>query len=153
MPDSFKRKSFALATITVTLVGLCATALATPVVTVYKDPGCECCAAWVTHLRANGFSAVIHDTRNLAAEKKKLGVPKGLRSCHTATIDGYIVEGHVPAAEIKRLLAERPRTAGLAVPGMPHGSPGMETGGELQPYDVVLFHKFGQSGIFKSYGK
>jgi len=152
MRDSFKLKSFVRATITATLLGLCAAALATPVVTVYKDPACECCSAWVAHLKANGFSVIVHDTQNLSAQKKRLGVPKALRSCHTATIDGFIVEGHVPAAEIKRLLAERPRTAGLAVPGMPHGSPGMETG-DFQPYDVVLFHKFGQSGIFKSYGK
>jgi hypothetical protein len=107
-------------------------------VKVWKDPNCGCCSGWVEHLRGSGFSVAAVDTADLAAIKSQLGVPRELASCHTAQLDGYVIEGHVPAAAIRRLLAERPAALGLAVPGMPIGSPGME-GGTPQPYDVVLF--------------
>ena len=123
-----------------------------PTIIVYKDPNCGCCTAWVDHLKANGFSVTVHDVRDRAPHKKKLGVPERLASCHTAVVDGYTIEGHVPASEIKRLLAERPRATGLAVPGMPEGSPGMETG-KRDPYDVLLFDKDGKASVYKSYGK
>jgi len=105
---------------------------------VWKDPNCGCCSGWVEHLRRSGFEVTAIDTADLAAIKTELGVPAALASCHTAKLDTYVIEGHVPAAAIRRLLAERPTALGLAVPGMPVGSPGME-GGTPQAYDVVLF--------------
>jgi hypothetical protein len=106
--------------------------------TVFKSPYCGCCAAWVDHVRAAGFTVDVRETDNLAPVKAMAGVPDDAHSCHTATIDGYVVEGHVPADRIARLLAERPAIAGIAVPGMPIGSPGMEGPG-AQPYRVVTF--------------
>lgn len=105
---------------------------------VWKDPNCGCCSGWVEHLRRSGFTVATIDTADLAAVKGELGVPGALASCHTAKLETYLIEGHVPAAAIRRLLAERPAALGLAVAGMPIGSPGME-GGTPQPYDVVLF--------------
>jgi hypothetical protein len=98
----------------------------TSTIQVYKTPTCGCCGKWIDHLRAAGFSVESTDLRDLTALKALNGVPQGLASCHTAMIDGYVVEGHVPASDIERLLKERPKVAGLAVPGMPLGSPGME---------------------------
>jgi hypothetical protein len=109
-----------------------------PLVEVWKDPNCGCCGGWVDHLKRSGFRVAVTDTADVAAVKTTLGVPGELASCHTAKIDTYVIEGHVPAAAIRRLLAERPPALGLAVPGMPIGSPGME-GGTPQAYDVVLF--------------
>ncbi|MBB5694417.1 DUF411 domain-containing protein [Muricoccus pecuniae] len=106
-------------------------------VEVWKDPSCGCCEGWVRHLRAAGFEASVHDVANLQAIKAANGVPDALHSCHTATVGGYVVEGHVPAADVRRLLAERPRARGLAAPGMPPSSPGMDMPGT--PYEVVLF--------------
>ena len=126
--------------------------LSAPAVTVYKDPNCGCCSAWVDHLKANGFSATVHEVRDMSPHKKKFGVPERLASCHTAVVDGYTIEGHVPASDIKHLLAERPRARGLAVPGMPEGSPGMETG-KVDPYDVLLFDKNGKTTVYRNYGK
>lgn len=115
-------------------------AAAAPVMTVHKDPTCGCCEAWVDHIRAAGYEARVIEVSAVDAVKTKLGVPAGLRSCHTAEIEGYVVEGHVPAAAVARLLAERPNARGLAVPGMPIGSPGMEIEGrEPEAYDVVAF--------------
>jgi hypothetical protein len=113
------------------------------VITVHKDPTCGCCSGWVQHLQKAGFDAKVLDTRDLDAVKKRLGVPDDLAACHTAEIAGYVIEGHVPAAALKRFLAEKPSAAGLAVPGMPIGSPGME-GGRPEKYDVVLFGPEGQ---------
>lgn len=109
-----------------------------PSMVVFRDPTCGCCHKWVEHLRANGFTVTVNDAPSLKAVKARLGVPSDLASCHTAEIGGFVIEGHVPAAAIRRLLAERPEGRGLAVPGMPIGSPGME-GGEPEVYDVVLF--------------
>lgn len=106
---------------------------------VTKDPNCGCCGAWIEHMKANGFTAEIVNSDDMNAVKAKLGVPDDLASCHTAEIGGYVLEGHVPAASVKRLLAERPSARGLAVPGMPVGSPGMEVGGREDTFDVVLF--------------
>ncbi len=108
--------------------------------TVHKDPTCGCCEAWVNHVRAAGYEARVVEIAAINAVKAKLGVPHALRSCHTAEIDGYVIEGHVPAAAIARLLAERPKVRGLAVPGMPIGSPGMEVEGrDPESYDVMAF--------------
>jgi hypothetical protein len=122
---------------------------ALPSVTVSKDPNCGCCGAWVAHLRQAGFSVSVRDTKELPAIKERLGVPSGLASCHTAEVSGYVVEGHVPADAIKRLLNEKPAATGLAVPGMPIGSPGME-GGTPEIYEVVLFGRQSQS-VFARY--
>jgi len=113
-------------------------AFAQPVITVYRDPTCGCCGAWAEHLRKAGFEAKVIDTRDVDAVKRRFGVPDDLASCHTAEIMGYAVEGHVPAVALKRFLAERPSARGLAVAGMPIGSPGME-GGRPEPYEVVMF--------------
>lgn len=107
--------------------------------TVYKSATCGCCKAWVEHLRESGFEVQVHDVDNLDSIKQRFGVPFGLGSCHTAQIGPYFIEGHVPAADIQRLLREQPQAKGLTVPGMPVGSPGMESpSGETQPYDVLL---------------
>jgi hypothetical protein len=110
-----------------------------------KDPNCGCCAAWAEHVKAAGFEARLNEVGDLGPIKARLAVPPALASCHTAEIEGYVVEGHVPASAIKRLLAERPSAIGLAVPGMPIGSPGMEVPGSPdETYDVILFGRSGQ---------
>jgi hypothetical protein len=118
-----------------------------PRVTVHKDPDCGCCSSWADHLKAEGFPVTIIETRDLNAVRARLGVPDDLAGCHTAELDGFVVEGHVPARAIERLLRERPQAEGLAVPGMPLGSPGM--GGQPETYDVILFG----AGPARSYGK
>ena len=109
-----------------------------PAILVHQDPNCSCCAGWVRHLKDAGFGVRVEETTNLQPVRKRLGVPADLAACHTAEVDGYVLEGHVPAAAVRRLLEQRPTAIGLAVPGMPAGSPGME-GGTPQRYDVVLF--------------
>ena len=111
---------------------------ADPQVSVYKNRSCGCCGEWMKHLRANGFRVQAQDVDDVSPLKRKLGVPQGLWSCHTALVGGYVIEGHVPAADIKRLLRERPKVTGLAVPGMPLGAPGMEQGA-AQPYATIAF--------------
>ncbi len=111
-----------------------------PTVAVYKSPTCGCCAKWVEHLEENGFTVETHDVRSVAPTKERLGVPPGLVSCHTGVVNGYAVEGHVPADIIKRMLEEEPEMAGIAVPGMPIGSPGMEVEGRpAESYVVMAF--------------
>jgi hypothetical protein len=105
----------------------------------------------VDHLRANGFAVTTHDVPDPSAYRKKFGVPDALGSCHTATVDGYALEGHVPANDVKRLLAERPKARGLAVPAMPVGSPGMEQDTRRDPYDVILFQADGSRKIYRRY--
>jgi hypothetical protein len=124
---------------------------AAPLMTVYKDPNCGCCSIWVEHLRKNGFEVKVQDAGNMVEIKRKLGVPTHLQSCHTGVVDGYTIEGHVPAAEIQRLLKERPNAKGLTVPGMPLGSPGMEAGGASERYSVLLFDANGKTSEFKVY--
>ena len=109
------------------------------VLKVYKSPSCGCCGAWVSHMHSAGFRGIVRDVPNLHPIKKKLGVAPDLWACHTAVIDGYVIEGHVPAREVIRLLNERPKGIGLAVPGMPIGSPGMEQGDRRDPFQVILF--------------
>jgi hypothetical protein len=121
-----------------------------PLLVVYKTPTCGCCRKWVDHMQANGFRVEVHDVPNTAPKRAEWGVPVSLGSCHTAQVGGYTLEGHVPAEDVKRLLAEKPAVAGLAVPGMPMGSPGME--GPVQDrYDVVAFTKDGQTSVFASH--
>ncbi len=124
-------------------------AAAKAAVTVYKSASCGCCALWVTHLKDNGFPTRAEDVADLGSVKKKHGVPEALASCHTALADGYVVEGHVPADLIDRLLAERPEVAGIAVPGMPIGSPGMELPGRPPDrYQVLAFDRTGRTTVF-----
>jgi hypothetical protein len=117
---------------------------------VWKSATCECCGAWVKHLEANGFTVKVNSAEPsvLASLKRQAGIGDKLASCHTAKIDGYVIEGHVPGTDIKRLVAERPQAIGLAVPGMPVGSPGMEQGAEFEPYDVLLIKKDGTTETF-----
>ena len=119
-------------------------------ITVYKSPTCGCCGAWVDHLKENGFSVEVIEQSDVYPEKRRFGVPEKLYSCHTARIDDYTIEGHVPADDIMRLLAEKPAVAGLAVPGMPHGSPGMETG-RVDSYAVISFDTYHNTRIFSRY--
>ena len=121
-----------------------------PTVVVYKKSTCGCCAKWVTHLRQHGFEVTSTDVADLGVIKARHNVPPGLSTCHTALVKGYVVEGHVPAEDVVLLLKDRPAVAGIAVPGMPIGSPGME-GGNPQAYDVVSFDKKGEVKIFSSH--
>ncbi len=122
-----------------------------PVVTVYKSPTCGCCSSWVDHMREAGFEVEAHDVNDLAEVKSRLGVFPQHQSCHTAKVGDYVVEGHVPADLVQRLLQERPDVAGLAVPGMPRGSPGMEMpDGTKDDYDVIAFTADGESTVYAS---
>ena len=120
---------------------------ATASIHVYKSPTCGCCAKWVDHLEDAGFDVTVEDVNDIGAVKTSMGVPGDLGSCHTARVGDYIIEGHVPADQIQELLAEAPDVAGLAVPGMPIGSPGME-GPNARPYDVLAFDEAGNRGVF-----
>ena len=143
------------------LLGTLAAALAlpafgrakSPLVEVWKDPSCGCCKYWIAYLQRDGFQVQVFDTGNTAV-RQRLGMPMKFSSCHTALIAGYVIEGHVNAAEIRRLLAEKPKALGLSVPGMPVGSPGMdgpEYGGRKDPYDVVLVMPDGSGRAYQTY--
>jgi hypothetical protein len=125
---------------------------AEPLVRVHRDPSCGCCSGWVQHLQKAGFLTEVVDSKDLDAVKARLGVPDDLAACHTAEVAGYVIEGHVPAVALKRLLAEKPDAAGLAVPGMPVGSPGME-GGKEEPYEVILFGSTGRRRYMRFIGE
>ena len=126
-----------------------------PQVEVWKDPQCGCCRDWVAHLTANGFTVHVNNTGNAAA-RTRLGMSEKLGSCHTAQVGGYAIEGHVPARDIQRLLKERPAAIGLAVPGMPVGSPGMDAplfGGRKDPFDVLLVQRDGLTQVYQAYNR
>jgi hypothetical protein len=126
-------------------------AKAAPLIVVNKDPSCGCCSSWVEHLRGAGLDTQVRESSDLGPLKRRLGIPAVLESCHTAEIGGFVIEGHVPASAIRRLLTERPAAIGLAVPGMPIGSPGMEVPGTPdETYEVVLFGPAGQR-VFARY--
>lgn len=125
-----------------------------PSVEVWKSPTCGCCKDWIAHVQASGFGVKVNETGNTAA-RARLGIAERFGSCHTAVVGGYVIEGHVPAADIRRLLAERPAAIGLAVPGMPVGSPGMdgpEYRGRRDAYDVLLLRADGTAAVFRRYG-
>jgi hypothetical protein len=127
---------------------------AKPSVEVYKSPTCGCCNDWIRHLEANGFAVNATNVPDSRFYRARFGMPQRLGSCHTALVGGYVIEGHVPAREIKRLLRERPKALGLSVPGMPVGSPGMdgpEYNGHVDPYDVLLVQTDGRTSVFASY--
>ena len=145
----------------VPLAGLTAAGLGLPLsawaagndslITVWKNPDCGCCKEWVTHLQKNGFEVVTNDIPDTAPMRQKLGLPAKFGSCHTAQLGAYVIEGHVPAQEIRRLMREKPKAIGLAVPGMPVGSPGMEVGSRQDAYDVLLVLADGSSRAYQSY--
>jgi hypothetical protein len=122
-----------------------------PAVAVFKTATCGCCAKWVDHLRANGFAPTATNVDDINAVKTKHNVPRAVQSCHTALVGGYIIEGHVPASDIKRLLKERPAISGIGVAGMPAGSPGMESPNP-QRYDVLSFDKQGKTSVYSTHG-
>jgi len=116
-------------------------------IVVYKSPTCGCCSKWIEHLQANGFTVTAHDTDDLTPVKESYGITPELQSCHTAIVEGYVIEGHVPADVIRRLVAERPEVTGIAVPGMPMGSPGME-GPRVDRYNVIAFDQAGNRAVY-----
>ena len=147
------RRQALLGLLALPAVARIAPAATLPTVVVNKTPTCGCCGLWVKHLQAAGFMVEVHDFENLGPIKERVGVPFGMGSCHTAEVDGYFVEGHVPADDIKRLLRERPEAKGLTVPGMPAGSPGMEVpSGRVDRYDVLLIGKDGAASVFATHG-
>lgn len=119
--------------------------------TVYRSPNCGCCGGWIEHAKRHGFEVTDIKTDDLAAIKQKYNLPTQLASCHTTVIDGYVMEGHIPVDDIKRFLTQKPDYAGLAVPGMPIGTPGMESGDIKQPFEVVAFNKDGAVEVFNEY--
>jgi hypothetical protein len=121
-----------------------------PLVTVFKDATCGCCGKWVEHLRANGFTVKVQEVNDTSAYQRQYRVPRSMVSCHTAIVNGYTIEGHVPAADIKRLLSERPKVVGLAVPGMPVGTPGMEAA-HSDAYSVLAFDESGHTSVYAHY--
>jgi hypothetical protein len=143
-------RKFLAAMAAVPLLLISPASAAGPEVKVYKTKTCGCCGIWVEHLKANGFETVVTDVPGTAEYRKKYGVPDKLQSCHTAVVGGYTVEGHVPAADIQKLLKQRPKAKGLAVPGMPLGSPGME-GPRRDAYSVFLFQADGSASVFNRY--
>ena len=148
---SSRRAFFSLATGMALLVAGKGRAAQHAVITVHKDPNCGCCTGWADHLAKAGFEVKTVDTSRLDEVKKRLGVPSDLVACHTAEIDGYVIEGHVPAPALKRFLSERPNASGLAVPGMPIGSPGME-GGTPETYAVIQFGPQGRKEYMRFLG-
>ena len=120
-------------------------------ITVYRSPSCGCCSKWLTHLKQNQFTVKDVVIDDVATIKQKYGVPAQLASCHTAIVNGYVIEGHVPADDIKNLINSKAKITGLSVPGMTTGTPGMEMGDRKDPYDVVSFDKAGQIKVFKHY--
>jgi hypothetical protein len=145
------RRRLLLSTFGLLAASLAVPALAAPAaaeVQVFKSRYCGCCGAWVDHMKLAGFKVDVTLVDDTAPARRRLGMPENFGSCHTATVSGYVLEGHVPAAAVKRLLALRPRAIGLAVPGMPAGSPGMEQGGRRDPYQVLLIDRSGQAHVF-----
>ena len=121
-----------------------------PTIMVFKTPTCSCCGKWVEHLKSNGFVVKVQEVSDTSPYQRQYHVPRTMQSCHTAVVNGYTIEGHVPAAEIKRLLNERPKLVGLAVPGMPLGSPGMESS-RSEPYSVMSFDESGRASVYARY--
>ena len=147
-----KRVAIILAVVFAAIGGAAAQRGQQPVVEVFKSPTCGCCSKWVDHLRAHGFSVKTTETEAIDDLKAKHQIPQAARSCHTALVGGYVVEGHVPAADVQRLLKEKPAIAGIAVPGMPIGSPGMEVPGmKAQAFDVIAFTRQGTTRVFASH--
>ncbi|MEC4818717.1 MAG: DUF411 domain-containing protein [Scytonema sp. PMC 1069.18] len=120
-------------------------------ITVYRSPYCGCCGGWVEHLRAQGFQTTEIKTEHMEAIKQKYRIPQDMASCHTAVINGYVIEGHVPSKDIKQLISKKLSVVGITVPGMPIGSPGMEVGNKKEPFNVVSFDKKGNLKVLSQY--
>jgi hypothetical protein len=147
------RRRLTIALLAAPVIAACTKAIAEPTIRVWTGPSCGCCHDWVEHMRQSGFNVETFDGGNVEA-RSRLGMPVQYGSCHTGEIDGYVVEGHVPANDILRLLDERPDAVGVAVPGMPFGSPGMDGpayGDRRDPYDVLLVRRDGSAEIFQSH--
>ena len=129
----------------------CAGNAAAATLAVTKTASCGCCAKWVEHMRKAGFQVTVRNVEDVTPTAQRLSVPAKLRSCHTSEIAGYAIEGHVPAADVKRLLAQRSKAAGIAVPGMVMGSPGMEHGDHKEPFQTIMFDKAGRTAVFASH--
>ena len=151
MPFPLIRPRRLLASALLALAGIAPAFAAGTEVTMYKDPNCGCCGKWAEHMRAHGFSVKEIATPQMGEVKRAAGVPQALGSCHTAKVGGYVIEGHVPAADVRRMLTEKPAIAGLSAPGMPQGSPGMEGPYPADRYDVVSFDAEGKSAVFASH--
>ena len=130
----------------------CGQAISASVLEVAKTPWCGCCTAWIERMEAAGFTMKVREVEDTGPVASAAGVPANLRSCHTTTVEGYVIEGHVPAEDIRRLLAERPDAVGLSVPGMPAGSPGMEMGDRVDRYQTVLIMRDGRHRVWASHG-
>ena len=151
---NIERRRLLLASLVLGLPGLALAAPAKLKVEVWKSPYCGCCKDWVAHLESSGFAVSVHEVGDLDGARRQLGMPERYASCHTAQVAGYLLEGHVPAADIRRLLADKPSAIGLAVPGMPVGSPGMDGpvyNGRRDPYDVLLVRRDASASVFASY--
>lgn len=150
-PTRFRRAALVLGGLLLTMAG----GVQAASMTVYKTATCGCCKDWVAHVRAAGHDVTVQDVSRaaLVERKRDLGLDPGLSACHTAVVEGYVVEGHVPASDIERLLRERPDIAGIAVPGMPVGSPGMEYGDRVDPYNVIAFDARGAMKVFARHGQ
>lgn len=148
---ALRRAALVLGTLLLTVAGGAQAAS----MTVYKTATCGCCKDWVAHVRAAGHDVTVQDMSRaaLVERKRELGLDSGLAACHTATVEGYVVEGHVPASDIERMLRERPDIVGIAVPGMPVGSPGMDYGDRRDPYNVIAFRADGAMKVFARYGR
>ncbi|MBK6631193.1 MAG: DUF411 domain-containing protein [Betaproteobacteria bacterium] len=138
-----------LATALLALSAIGASAEPLPEVVMHKDPNCGCCGKWAEHLEANGFKVKTVPERDMQTVKNRLGVPARLASCHTAKVGNYVIEGHVPASTIKRMLSEKPAVRGLAAPGMPPASPGMDVPGNSDPFDVIAFDRAGKTRVYE----
>ena len=151
---SLIRRSMTLALSAVAILGSVFFFSAAPAVAeeivVYKSPSCGCCGNWVKHIRQSGFDVVVKDLDDMDTIKRQAGIPEELQSCHTASVGGYLVEGHVPASDIKRMLTERPAIKGLTIPGMPASAPGMDAPGKV-PYTVLTFDAKGKTGVYSKY--
>lgn len=140
--------------LTLTMLTSFSSIVAATTIDVWKSPTCGCCTKWVTHLEKNGFDVISHNTNKMSLIKDKHNIPKKLRSCHTATVNGHVIEGHVPAEDIKRLLEIKSKTISIiGVPGMPAGSPGMEMGNRFDPYPVIAISNNGSPSLFSYHKK
>lgn len=154
MSSLISRRRLLLASLTAALPGVLWAAADKTLVEVWKSPYCGCCKDWISYLESSGFAVRTHEVQDLDAARRRLGMPERFASCHTAKVAGYLLEGHVPAREIQRLLKEKPVALGIAVPGMPVGSPGMDGpayGGRRDPFDVLLVSRDGRAAVFSSY--
>jgi hypothetical protein len=145
-----KRRNTLAAIASLILLAISSPSQSGPLVTVFKTPTCACCGKWVEHLRANGFAVKVQEVNDTAGYERQYRVPRTMESCHTAVVNGYTIEGHVPAADIKRLLNEKPKAVGLAVPGMPVGSPGMEAA-HSEAFSVFVFDEGGRTSVYARY--